>query len=313
MPRHHTPITPDLEAAVVAAYPRYKHNTDLAREVGIHATSVAKIIKRHGLPPYRRKYSAAIDETFFDQIDTPEKAYFLGWMYSDGHNQPKYRQAGIRLQSGDIEMLRKLRRYIGYEGNINVYTEQPAAGTVVKSPRPSERAGLVWKNARLCASLCRLGCVPNKTRQLVFPSSDILPLHLVSDFMRGYVEGDGSFGAYDRGKHYIFALQGTQAFIEGATRVIAQHTGVQCVMKAANETNWFFKTAKTGRRPVLAILDWLYADCGDRYLERKYATYMRMKQAYEALPDEPYIDPVTRRWVPAKYPKGKAPPVAAGV
>ena len=131
--------------------------------------------------------------------------------------------------------------------------------------------------------------------------------------VRGYVEGDGSFGAYDRGKHYIFQLQGTKAFIEAASEVIATNTGTRCTVTAANKTDWFFKVAKTGRRPVLAILDWLYRDCGDLFLERKHQTYHRMRQAYDALPEEPYIDPVTHRWVPGKWPKGKAPKPLAGV
>jgi hypothetical protein len=35
-------------------------------------------------PGPKNKYT--IDETFLDIIDSEEKAYFLGWMYSDGCN-----------------------------------------------------------------------------------------------------------------------------------------------------------------------------------------------------------------------------------
>lgn len=312
MPKN-VPITPEIEATVVAAYPKHRHIVHVAKEVGLHPTTVSKIIKRHGLIPYPSKHPAPIDETFFNQIDTREKAYFFGWLMSDGSNSLKYYQISLRLKSTDIGVLNKLKEFIQFKGKISIYTENPTPGTVVRNPRPSERASLQFKNKPISNALDRLGCSGNKTRNLVFPPEEVVPKHLLSHFMRGYVEGDGSFNSYSNNRDYIFQLKGTKAFIEEATQVIEQHTAARCVVRPDNKSDWFFKMTKTGRHPVLAILDWLYYDCGDMFLERKYQTYQKMRSFYESLPDEPHIDPETHRWVRAKWAVGKSPIRAVSV
>jgi len=62
---------------------------DLAKEYPISLTAISALLKRHGYKAksqseLQRKYN--IDETFFDVIDTEEKAYFLGFLYADGYN-----------------------------------------------------------------------------------------------------------------------------------------------------------------------------------------------------------------------------------
>lgn len=55
----------------------------------------------------KRKY--ILNQNFFDDIDTEEKAYWLGFLYADGYNNEKRKEVKIRLAIKDEEHLLKLR------------------------------------------------------------------------------------------------------------------------------------------------------------------------------------------------------------
>ena len=53
-----------------------------------------------------RKYS--LDEHYFDNIDTPNKAYILGFLYADGYNNEATGVIGISVQEQDKDILQKI-------------------------------------------------------------------------------------------------------------------------------------------------------------------------------------------------------------
>ena len=56
----------------------------------------------------RRKYN--FNYNYFENIDTPNKAYYLGWALTDGNvSNTQYR---IRLQKEDIDILEKFSKDI---------------------------------------------------------------------------------------------------------------------------------------------------------------------------------------------------------
>lgn len=60
----------------------------------------------------KRKHN--YDETYFDEINTPEKAYFLGLFYADGcnHEHPTTGEISISLQIEDRCVIDKLKKEI---------------------------------------------------------------------------------------------------------------------------------------------------------------------------------------------------------
>ena len=51
------------------------------------------------------------NRNFFSKINTQEKAYWLGFMYADGCNQPEFTRASIQLAISDIDHLKKFCAY----------------------------------------------------------------------------------------------------------------------------------------------------------------------------------------------------------
>lgn len=225
---------------------------------------------------------ASVNESFFDTIDTPQKAYFLGWMYSDGTNNPARGLISLRLKSTDRGVIERLRTYIGYEGNVTTYqrTGRFPDGTT----HTGQYTGWTIYSRRISDALVRVGCVANKTRLLQFPIASQVPIHLHSHLLRGCVEGDGSFNLYDGGKENQLQLLGTKSFTEGAANTISSHTGVLCKAYPVDGSDWFYRLVKAGRPSVADILRWLYRDCDDMYLDRKYGLYRRICAIDELVP-----------------------------
>ena len=49
---------------------------------------------------------------FFEVIDTPEKAYWLGFLYADGSVSSKRNDVEISLKGFDIEHLYKFKKFV---------------------------------------------------------------------------------------------------------------------------------------------------------------------------------------------------------
>lgn len=60
-----------------------------------------------------RKYQ--LDEHYFDSIDTPNKAYILGFLHSDGSNFPDKSTISLSLQEEDIDILERIRKELKSE------------------------------------------------------------------------------------------------------------------------------------------------------------------------------------------------------
>ena len=130
------------------------------------------------------------NDDFFEKIDTPLKAYWLGFMYTDGWVTTNNRW-GLSLSSKDID---HMQRFLDdMEANCKIKVRK-RKGKLKKYPdKEYEECSFMINNSKMHNDLVRCGVVRNKTQVLTFPSLDILPKHLRSHFIRGLYDGDGSY------------------------------------------------------------------------------------------------------------------------
>jgi len=124
-----------------------------------------------------RRYN--IDEKYFQKIDTANKAYFFGWILSDGCVSKNEKQ--IRLKISDIEILELFKEDIGYTG--------PLINNKKKKEIHKEVKSLILCNSQLTKDIINLGCPHQKSYNLQFPIS--IPDEFMPDFVRGFFDGDG--------------------------------------------------------------------------------------------------------------------------
>jgi len=67
--------------------------------------------------------------------------------------------------------------------------------------------------------LIKLGCVPNKSLILKFPSLDIFSnKSLIYPFIRGYFDGDGSI--FESKNNFYISISGNNDFLQGLNLII---------------------------------------------------------------------------------------------
>ncbi len=173
------------------------------------------------------KYIFTINNNYFDKIDNEEKAYWLGFMYADGY----IRQRGdnswlISLCQNEKSVLEKFLKSLNSNHNIGKYVTN--TGFSIK--KESIYYKVTIHSEKLFKSLNRLGCIPNKSLILKFPTEEQVPEYLISHFIRGYFDGDGCVCISKSTRHYknyssisnylLVNICGTIEFLESLKRVL---------------------------------------------------------------------------------------------
>jgi intein/homing endonuclease len=268
-------LTEEQKEEVVRLYNEGMSTPKLAKKYGIWTNAISGILKRRGiifrnLSLCHRKYD--INETFFDNIDTEEKAYVLGLFYADGSNNIRRYKAYISLQEQDKDILEKIRKLISPTKPLLFQDRK------TKNPKHSNTYMFYIDNKHISIQLEKLGCVTNKTNVLTFPLW--LDKNLYSHFIRGYFDGDGHIGVYD--SHINFDITSTDSFCHKISNIFLD-LGVETKFYCRHPlTNKNIITVRVRyKKDVIKILNWMYKNA-TIFMNRKFL-YISSKKFKNAL------------------------------
>lgn len=218
------------------------------------------------------KYS--INEHFFENIDSEEKAYILGLISSDGnindYTRDNHYRLRITLKSEDIDILEKTRRSMNFGGNI--VTRQLKSH--IRNTTNYYISELSISNKNLIMSLVELGITPNKTFTLQYP--DIAP-KLNQHFIRGFFDGDGSIYCRKDRKNgvNIELVSASYNFLNQLKNVLENELDLSLNLYQKNRGKnpvWVLKVSQSKAR---SILDYMYFN-STIHLDRKYEKYKEL-------------------------------------
>lgn len=227
-----------------------------------------------------RKYP--INEDFFDNIDTQEKAYTLGFIYADGCNKFKKRKIVIRMSAVSKNIVEKISALI-FKNNSNERIKEKSEKFSYISKKTGEKVNTINKvseltinSAHMCKALSKLGCVPNKSLILTFPTWLTDP-ELQRHFIRGFYDGDGGISLnINKEKDKVSArITSTLSFLTTIKQIVKQQLGIEFGTIQPNGT--VFITGTSGFHETKLFLDWLY-DGSIIHLDAKYNRYLALKQ-----------------------------------
>ena len=226
--------------------------TKLCKKHNISRTHFTKFVKDNNVEVVNKQNIARMDETVFENIDSEEKAYWLGFMYADGYVIEKRNEVGIGLKQEDYEHLVKFKDFLKYEGEI-------------RFKKNTNSYTLSFLNKKIKSDLIAKGCVPNKSKVLTYPSEEVVPKDLMIHFIRGYIDGDGYIG---NAKHYPrLSILGTENMLKGIVKYLnIRETKIR---KANPKGSDEVKEIEWKGLYLKEILKKLYCD-SNIYLERKY-------------------------------------------
>lgn len=210
-------------------------------------------IKRKSTSVANRKYS--VNENYFEKIDSKDKAYFLGFLVSDGCNMGN--RIILALHKNDIDILKILKDYIKSEKDIILHKYRNMCTLGINSIKISK-------------DLEQYGVVKAKTHKTYFPD---IPEEYWSHFIRGVFDGDGSIVLNKRNENNIQVSLSICGNIDLIAK-IQQILFLKCNLKkltafGKTKTKNIVIMIYNGNIQVNKIYQWLYKDCDDLYLKRK--------------------------------------------
>ena len=196
------------EKEIIKSYQEGNSLAKVGKQFNCDPSTVKNILKAYdiqtrNLSQARRNYlNYTINENCFANINNPDSAYWLGVMYSDGFITKTNQYTnyfGITIHEKDSEWLERFKEFLQYNGEVKHYI----AKTTYNENTPI--AKLLIGNNKIVADLEKLGVVEHKTFRL----SQLPQTNYIDDFIRGYIDGDGSLSK--RCAH--ITISGTKEFL----------------------------------------------------------------------------------------------------
>ena len=161
--------------------------------------------RRHGDPSIVqvgggvRKYT--LNQEYFDSINTPEQAYWLGFITADGSVSRSKKGCTFRVQlkTDDLEHLQLLTNALGSNQPVHICNKD--RGVVAQ-----------FNSSRIVNSLTRLGVIERKSL-IVKPW--IGPDDLMPHYWRGLFDGDGTIFYSQPMKGWCVGICGSLACVNG--------------------------------------------------------------------------------------------------
>ena len=205
----------------------------------------------------RKKFN----EDYFEVIDTPEKAYFLCFIFADGcliNNPKEYRyKLVIKIHNKDEDMLKRFISLLDSE--VEIWRSKN---------RDISEVG--FSSKKMINDLKNLGIHQNKTYTIEYPKIDE---KLEKHFLRGYFDGDGCIrinkDKRDQSKRGdLRIVGGSVKFIQTLNERMGKLFGVN-VNKIYGQKNKQYKfVGWAGMSDIEQIYNGFYSDT-DLFLIRK--------------------------------------------
>lgn len=238
---------------------------DISKEMNCDPNTVKTIllknhIKLHEKFKFYRTYE--LDEFYFENIDTEDKAYTLGLLYADGCNHIKSACVSLSLQECDREILETIKK--------NIKTNRPLLKLKATTDRyinTNSSYRLSINSKKISSDLLKYGMMGNKTFKLEFPE---LRNDLIRHFIRGYFDGDGCISTFyprkGNKKVGLFVIYGRENFLKYIQEVLISNCFLSDTKVSTNKS--IFALRYGGNTQIKRIYNYLYWN-SSIYLERK--------------------------------------------
>jgi hypothetical protein len=242
----------------------------IAKNFGITFQKVLKILKNNNVKlrtPRESAKKTVFNEDFFEEIDTEDKAYFLGFILADGSIDTNRNILKIGISDKDCNHLVELNRIMNSDVSICKYRIKNGykIGGVC--------AAISFCSPKIIKDLNNLGISSSKTFTVKVPHvREDLKRHL----WRGIMDGDGhvSLGKQIKLNHIHRLEFGICGNIYTMNSLSEYLLSMNITHKITADKSIF--RIRICNRQALKVLDELYKDA-TIFLDRKYQNYIKYK------------------------------------
>ena len=238
----------------------------VAARIGCNEKTVAIWAKKLGVALKPKGMGAKkhfFNESYFENIDCEEKAYWLAFIFADGciykGDSPNSYRLQINLKREDKHHLEAFQRCIGSDYKIQdkIVNGSPASLLKINS-------------TKMCRDLMDKGVVPRKS--LVAKPPVGLPEEFTNHFIRGLFDGDGSakYTGNQEGQ-IVVSFAGTKELMEWVKlQLVASGVRLDASPHPYRRI-WYLETG--AEQSIEDIYNFLYSDATIK-LDRKYNRFL---------------------------------------
>lgn len=221
---------------------------DIAIKYKIDEHSVYKILDLKGIKRQTGYHSNCI-ENYFEKIDTPDKAYLLGFITADGAIVNEI--LSIEVKDDDIDILKYAQQQINPKATITNCTGR-------------NTSKISFGAKQIGRDLAKYGIVQNKSKIIKEVPIQLIPKDLLKYYFRGLIDGDGSISEAGR----ISIYSGSKEYIKNVQKILIQELSLSH-LSIYKGTTFFISWSSLEDRKKL--YNYLYNDLDKAfYYKRKY-------------------------------------------
>ena len=199
---------------------------------------IYKMLDSNDIPKRVKGSRGLLNDNFFESIDTPEKAYLLGFIQADGSIDVGKNQLSITQKNGWF-----IKKIIEDFIKPNIHTSKD---------RECDRFN-IYSN-KLISDLIKNGIIVNKTYAMDKSDAEKLwssiPSDLKYDFLRGMLDGDGNirfFNQSNKGETFSCNIgwSGNQYLIEVISKFFKEDLGYTATVRQDSDSAILYRVAVT--------------------------------------------------------------------
>ena len=254
-------INDELGKKVIEMYKSGRSLSSISKEIDVSIGVISKYLKSMDIEVINYHNLPKFNENIFDNINSEEVAYWLGFIFADGYISSRDNGFELSLGIKDLEHLKKFNSFMGYLGN-NV-----KISSIRRGDKTFERCRWGVVNKHLWNTLNNCGCTPRKSKTLKFPT---IPDKFIKSFIRGYFDGDGCI-TYIRSGNIVRTTRstviGTKEFLSEIKRILEENNIKSNLIRDRRmEETMVLEISGSSERN---FLEYLYKDA-TIYLDRKF-------------------------------------------
>lgn len=205
----------------------------------------------------KRKYG--VDDSYFSTIDCEEKAYWLGFIATDGciNATPCHRHRIILdISQDDKGHLYKFKKHLSSESRVLFNNARNTCSIAINSSRIKE-------------DLAKNNIVPRKTLGITPPNVGKYNRH----FWRGCIDGDGWICKYEKQGIWCLGFCGSKDMVSGFEDFVFKALGVRKRNHSEKDNIYYVKYYSADAYKIASLL----YDKSVVYLDRKMELYNNLK------------------------------------
>lgn len=226
----------------------------VAKELNINDETLAKdLLQKYSYKP-GHDGKKCCNSNYFEEINTKEKAYWLGFFSADGYVNQSTRTIEFCLK--DKEAIVLFKKALKSQHKI--------------SCKDGKYYRVSIKDKKMSEDLLSLNLDNNKTYNYSIPI-DKIPQKLISHFLRGYFDGDAYIGINRLNKPVISVVEAAKDVMFDIKNIIKKELDIDFNVKYNKRNLYVFSI--TGKKAE-KILEYIYKDSNKKIrLERKYKKF----------------------------------------